>query len=74
MPALFYKHYWSIIESDVINTVTSFFSNGYMLKAINHTFLALIPKSNVASTVHHFRPISLCNVIIKPFPKYWLIG
>jgi hypothetical protein len=69
MPALFYKHYWSIIESDVINTVTSFFSNGYMLKAINHTFLALIPKSNAASTVHHFRPISLCNVIYKTISK-----
>jgi hypothetical protein len=69
MPALFYKHYWSIIESDVINTVTSFFSNGYMLKAINHTFLALILKSNVASTIHHFRPISLCNVIYKTISK-----
>ena len=69
MPALFYKHYCSIIESDVINTVTSFFSNVYMLKAINHTFLALIPKSNVASTVHHFWPISLCNVIYKTISK-----
>ena len=69
MPALFYKHYWSIVEIDVVNTVTSFFSNGHMLKAMNHTFLALIPKTNAVSTVHQFWPISLCNVIYKTISK-----
>jgi hypothetical protein len=69
MLALFYKPYWSIVEIDVVNIVTSFFSNGHMLKAMNHTFLALIPKTNAASTVHQFRPISLCNVIYKTISK-----
>jgi hypothetical protein len=69
IPALFYKHYWSIVEFDVVNAVTSFFTHGHMLKAMNHTFLALIPKSNAASTVHHFQPISLCNVIYKIISK-----
>ncbi|KAK9288102.1 hypothetical protein L1049_016549 [Liquidambar formosana] len=69
MSVLFYKHYWSTIKFDVVNTVRSFFLGGFMLKQLNHTNIALIPKTDSAYVVHHFRPISLCNVIYKLIAK-----
>ncbi len=68
-PPLFYKHYWDVINFDLIEAVISFFTRGHILKEINHTFIALIPKSNKASTVNQFRPISLCNTSYKIISK-----
>ncbi|GJU88164.1 hypothetical protein Tco_1300587 [Tanacetum coccineum] len=42
--SVFFKKGWSIIGPDICNAVHDFFSNGKILKEINHTFLALIPK------------------------------
>nr|GEW63438.1 hypothetical protein [Tanacetum cinerariifolium] len=38
------KKGWEIVGHDVCNAVRDFFSNGQLLKEINHTFLTLIPK------------------------------
>jgi hypothetical protein len=35
------------------------------LREQNHTFIALIQKHLGASSVHHYRPINLCNIIYK---------
>ncbi|GMY24870.1 putative mitochondrial protein [Fagus crenata] len=51
MPALFYKHYWKVINQDLIEAVTSFFTRGHILTEINHTFITLIPKSDKASKI-----------------------
>ena len=45
--------------------VKAFFYNGHMLKEINKTFIALIPKSKNLETSNHFKTISLCNVCYK---------
>lgn len=40
-----------------------------MNRAVNHTFLALMPKQAVTNRIEQFRPISLCNVIYKVITK-----
>jgi len=65
----FFKTYWSILKSDLFNSVAEFFRNGKILKEINHTFLALIPKMSSPSSIGHFRPISLCSTVSKIIAK-----
>ncbi|GJW76145.1 putative RNA-directed DNA polymerase, eukaryota, reverse transcriptase zinc-binding domain protein, partial [Tanacetum coccineum] len=40
----FFKRGWDVVGLDVCNAIRNFFDNGQILKEINHTFLALIPK------------------------------
>nr|GEU37737.1 hypothetical protein [Tanacetum cinerariifolium] len=42
--AAFFKDTWDIIGVDVIKAVKEFFINGRLLKELNHTIIALIPK------------------------------
>jgi hypothetical protein len=64
----FYKKYWSIIN-DVIACVWEFLENNHVLKEQSHSFIVLIPKQLGAYSVHHFWPISLCNIIYKIISK-----
>jgi hypothetical protein len=67
--ALFYVKYWAYIKGTVLLAIVNFFQNNHLLREQNHTFIALIPKCLGASSVHHYRPISLCNVIYKIISK-----
>ncbi|GKC83759.1 hypothetical protein Tco_1139476, partial [Tanacetum coccineum] len=42
--AAFFKEAWDIVGKDVILAVREFFINGNLLKEMNHTIIALIPK------------------------------
>jgi hypothetical protein len=42
---------------------------GEVIKALNTTFLVLIPKANKPSTFGDYRPISLCNLCYKIIAK-----
>lgn len=53
----------------MIPAVQSFFLSGFLLKSLNHTNIALIPKKDNPTLASHFRPISLCNVIYKVISK-----
>jgi len=67
--ALFYVKYWVHIRVIVLQAVGHFFEHSQLLREQNHTFIALIPKKLGASSVHHYRPISLCNIIYKIISK-----
>ncbi|GJT48009.1 hypothetical protein Tco_0974166 [Tanacetum coccineum] len=67
--SVFFKKGWNIVGDDICNAVRDFFSNGLLLKEINHTFLALIPKVPTPLRVNDYRPISCCNVIYKCISK-----
>ncbi|GFY96655.1 hypothetical protein Acr_11g0009610 [Actinidia rufa] len=61
----FFKRAWDIMGKDFIAAVKEFFSSGQILKQINHSVLALIPKFKDADKVQDFRPIACYNVIYK---------
>ncbi|GKC86438.1 hypothetical protein Tco_1142155, partial [Tanacetum coccineum] len=42
-----------------------FFINGVLLKELNHTIIALIPKVATPLKINDYRPISCCNVLFK---------
>jgi hypothetical protein len=67
--ALFFKKYWSIVKLDVLNCTSNFFLNQQLLMEQNHTHIALVPKQIGSHSVHHFRPISLCNISYKIITK-----
>ncbi|XP_074270959.1 uncharacterized protein LOC141594872 [Silene latifolia] len=69
IPAAFYQKYWSIVKDDVINGALNILNSGTVLKEFNKTFIVLIPKNDCPERVGDFRPISLCNVIMKVVTK-----
>ena len=67
--ASFFQDHWSYIKDHLCSAILDFFNSGKMLKEINHTFIALIPKVELPETTAQFRPISLCNTIYKIIAK-----
>ncbi|KAL2230770.1 UNVERIFIED_CONTAM: hypothetical protein Sindi_1671400 [Sesamum indicum] len=65
----FFKAAWPMVGEEVTRAVLDFFSTGKLLKQINSTILALIPKVHTPMSVNDFRPISCCNVLYKIIAK-----
>lgn len=55
--------------NDVVKMVQNVYRSGIFPRDINRSFIVLIPKIHEASTIKHFRPISLCNTIYKIISK-----
>ena len=54
---------------DIIDVVREFFRNGKLLKDMNTTAIALIPKMPEACLLSDYRPISCCNIVYKLISK-----
>ncbi|XP_057958618.1 disease resistance protein SUMM2-like [Malania oleifera] len=67
--ACFFKRSWNTVGKEFTNAIREFLSTGKLLKRINHTIIALIPKSSHALTINDFGPISCCNVMHKVIAK-----
>ncbi|KAL2248467.1 UNVERIFIED_CONTAM: hypothetical protein Sindi_2699000 [Sesamum indicum] len=65
----FFKKAWNIVGDQVCKAVLDFFRCGRMLRQLNHTIIALVPKSDHSTYVADYRPISCCNVIYKAITK-----
>ncbi|GKC71020.1 RNA-directed DNA polymerase, eukaryota, reverse transcriptase zinc-binding domain protein [Tanacetum coccineum] len=57
------------IKDAMFGIVKDFFSNGKLLREVNSTLIALIPKVQDSKSVTDFRPIACCNVIYKCISK-----
>ena len=69
IPDFFFQEYWAMVKQDILNSNQAFFHSGSLLKALNKTFITLIPKMSVPEEVTQFRPINLCNVTYKIIMK-----
>lgn len=69
LPALFFQKYWHIVGSEVITFALGILNEAKSPECINKTFIALILKCKNPSSPSQFRPISLCNVVMKIVTK-----
>ncbi|GFZ01062.1 hypothetical protein Acr_14g0006970 [Actinidia rufa] len=65
----FFKKAWTTVGGDFTAAVKEFFYSGQILRQINHSALALIPKFKDADKAEDYRPIACCNVIYKVISK-----
>ena len=52
LPLLFFKRYWEIVKKEVIEAVQNFYQSSTLMSNLNHTFIALIPKTEGAALVN----------------------
>ncbi|XP_074300856.1 uncharacterized protein LOC141632188 [Silene latifolia] len=69
IPALFFQKCWGMIKSDFTKAVLSVLNSGRVLREVNRTFIALIPKGDNPEQVQDYRPISLCNIFMRIVTK-----
>ncbi|GJT06737.1 hypothetical protein Tco_0841199 [Tanacetum coccineum] len=63
--AAFFKKSWDIMGGEITNAVRDFFSNGKLLKELNHTIIFLIPKVSTPAKITDYHLISCYNVLFK---------
>lgn len=69
MGASFLHLYWDVVSPSLVDAVRSYCHSGHLLRSINHTHIALIPKVQCAMNMGQLRPINLCNSIYKVLSK-----
>jgi len=67
------KIFWNIVSSEVNNLVSTAFQSGTIDLKLTETLIVPIPKIDVLMSLKDFRPISLCNVMLKIISKV-LVG
>jgi hypothetical protein len=61
----FFLHYFELVGEELLGVVEELRRRGEVIKALNSTFLVLIPKVNKPLNFGDFRPIALCNLCYK---------
>lgn len=69
LQGFFFTKYWEHVGPSVVKLIKDFFINGQMNHRLNKTYIALIPKKVCPNTIKEYRPISLCNFVMKIITK-----
>ncbi|GKV28626.1 hypothetical protein SLEP1_g37648 [Rubroshorea leprosula] len=65
----FLKSVWHCIKEDFISFFSEFHRNGKLVRGLNSSFLALVPKKLNAVNLKDYRPISLIGCVYKLLAK-----
>jgi len=65
----FFKACWHIVKEEIVDVVEASSRSKTILKALNTSFLSLIPKQDRAQAANKYKPIALCNVVYKIISK-----
>jgi hypothetical protein len=66
---IFFTTYWHIVGGDVWKLVSDAFASGHIPVDLAETLIIPIPKIDEPQSLSDFRPISLCNVVLKLVSK-----
>lgn len=69
LPPCLFQHFWHILGDKVFETMQSIFQNEKLLPGFNETIICLLPKGVALESLNQFRPISLCNMLLKVVSK-----
>lgn len=69
----FFNSCWKEVRIGIWSNVHSFLMGGSLSREINHTFVALIPKKEIANAFNLFHPIFLCNCFTSSLPNSWVL-
>ena len=69
IPPLFYQSYWSLVGSDISQSILHYLNTGTLPQSLGHSFITLISKVKNLEYVSQFRPISLSNMLYHIFAK-----
>lgn len=65
----FFQTYWNIVGDDVVCFCRNFVATGELPRDLNRTVICLIPKVKQPKQMSDFRPIALCNVLMRILSK-----
>ena len=65
----FFKFCWNIVKEDIVRVMEDSRLHRTILKALNTSFIALIPKQDNAKMPKKYRRITLCNVVYNIISK-----
>lgn len=69
LPALFFQKCWNVVGKEVKNMVLQVLNHEKDHLEFNQTFIVLISKCKKPRSPKEFRPISLCNAVMKLVSK-----
>lgn len=68
-PTIFYQRFWETCKEELIEMVRKAFNTSWFPNSLNHTLIAIIPKTDNPIRMNNLRPISLCNTVYKVIAK-----
>ncbi|GLT36867.1 hypothetical protein SLA2020_112150 [Shorea laevis] len=65
----FYQKMWSIVKDTLCTDIKEIFATGIIPPKWCECLIVLIPKVKAPDSIHQFRPIGLCNTVLKIISK-----
>lgn len=68
--AIFYLKNWDLVGRQVTEFFLNAFREGKFDEKFSETLISIVPTVDNPETISQFRPVSLCNVVVKLITKF----